>query len=406
MVTLTVSAVTKRIKSLIEGDEQLSDVILEGEISNFKYHRASGHLYFSLKDEGAVINAVMFRASAQSLTFHPADGMKVLVKGRVSLYEKSGQYQIYVTRMKPAGLGDLHVAFEKMKRRLYEEGLFAPEHKKPIPKYPGTIGVITSKSGAAVRDILNILGRRYPIGKVFLYPALVQGDGAVDSMVEALDYFEREKNADVIILGRGGGSIEDLWAFNEEKLARKVHQMTIPVISAVGHETDTTICDYVADLRAPTPSAAAELAVPDLQKLHQFLMGLNVKLQGALKGKTAHRRQRLERVLSHRAFRAPSTVYDGKRLTLDRVTAALAAAGQRSVDRQKLRVAVLAERIDGRSPLKIMTVGYSILSDGTGKRITSTRQLSVGQSVTLTVTDGTAFCTVDAIGSNEKEGNV
>lgn len=404
-MTLTVSDVTRRIKSLIEGDQQLSDVILEGEISNFKYHRATGHLYFSLKDEGAVINAVMFRSSAQSLGFQPADGMKVLAKGRISLYEKSGQYQIYVTRMKPAGLGDLHVAFEKMKRRLYEEGLFAPEHKKPLPKYPRSIGVITSKSGAAVQDILNILGRRYPIGQVLLYPALVQGEGAVDSMVRALDYFDREKNVDVILLGRGGGSIEDLWAFNEEKLARRVYNMTIPVISAVGHETDTTICDYVADLRAPTPSAAAELAVPDLQKLYQSLTLLTGKLQNALLNKTAHRRQRLSRVLSHRAFRAPDTVFATKRMTLDRAASAVVSAGQRAVDRQKLRIAVLAERIDGRSPLKIMTAGYSILQDETGKRITSTRALSVGQTVTVTVTDGRAQCTVDTVTISEKEGN-
>ena len=396
-MNLTVTALTKHIKSLIEGDATLSDVIVEGEISNFKFHRATGHLYFSLKDEGAVINAVMFRSSAQSLTFTPADGKKVLVKGRVSLYEKSGQYQIYVTRMKEAGLGDLHVAFEQMKRRLYDEGLFAPEHKKPLPKYPKSIGVITSKSGAAVRDILNILGRRYPIGQVLLYPALVQGDGAVDSMIEALDYFDREKNVDVILLGRGGGSIEDLWAFNEEKLARRVHEMTIPVISAVGHETDTTICDFVADLRAPTPSAAAELAVPDLQKLRVSLPSLTVRLQGALQNKTVSRRQRLSRLLSRRAFVSPEDVFNAKRVTLDRTVQALVSAGQRSIDRRKMRVAVLAERIDGRSPIKIMTAGYSIALSEEGRRIGSIRNLSKGQKITLTMTDGTADCRVEDV---------
>ncbi len=401
-MTLTVSAVTKHIKSLIEGDGMLSGVIVEGEISNFKFHRATGHLYFSLKDEGAVIAAVMFRGATATLNFEPKDGMKVLVKGRISLYEKSGQYQVYVERMKQAGLGDLHVAFEKMKRRLYDEGLFDAEHKKPLPRYPRCIGVITSKSGAAVRDVLNILGRRYPIGQVLLYPALVQGEGAVDSMVQALDYFEREQNVDVIILGRGGGSIEDLWAFNEEKLARKVYAMTVPVISAVGHETDTTICDYVADKRAPTPSAAAELAVPDLTQFRLSLTALTGKLQRTLQSKIQQRRQRMERILSHRAFRAPETVFDGKRLCLDRAVTALSTAGQRAVDKQKLRVAVLAERIDGRSPMKIMTAGYSIVSDESGKRITKVKQLSVGQTVTLTVTDGTASCTVDAVGQDKQ----
>ena len=214
-MALSVTALTKYIKTLIESDENLSNVIVEGEISNFTLHRASGHMYFSLKDDGAVINAVMFRSSAQALDFVPKNGLKVLVKGRISLYEKSGQYQIYVARMKEAGLGDLHVAFEKLKVKLYEEGLFAAEHKLSLPQFPQTIGVITSKSGAAVKDILNILSRRYPVGRVILYPVLVQGDGAVDSMVTALDYFETGKNVDVIIIGRGGGSIEDLWAFNE-----------------------------------------------------------------------------------------------------------------------------------------------------------------------------------------------
>lgn len=399
-MTLTVSAVTKYIKSLIEGDESLSNIIIEGEISNFTYHRASGHLYFSLKDEGAVIGAVMFRSSAQSLDFKPADGMKVLVKGRISLYEKSGQYQIYCTRMKRAGLGDLHIAFEKMKKRLYEEGLFDSAHKRPIPKYPKTIGVITSKSGAAVRDIMNILGRRYPVGKVILYPALVQGDGAVDSMVQALDYFEINRNVDVIIIGRGGGSIEDLWAFNEEKLARRIFEMTIPVISAVGHETDTTICDYVADLRAPTPSAAAELAVPDMGEMRISLAGLEVKLQSSLKGKITHRRQRLDRVLSYRAFARPETVFDSKRIQLDRAVTRLSSSAKESLNRSRMRIAVLAERIDGRSPIKIMTSGYSIVSGSNGKRITSIRNLEKGQKVRLTLTDGNAKCSVDEISAD------
>ena len=399
-MALSVTALTKYIKTLIESDENLSNVIVEGEISNFTLHRASGHMYFSLKDDGAVINAVMFRSSAQALDFVPKNGLKVLVKGRISLYEKSGQYQIYVARMKEAGLGDLHVAFEKLKVKLYEEGLFAAEHKLSLPQFPQTIGVITSKSGAAVKDILNILSRRYPVGRVILYPVLVQGDGAVDSMVTALDYFETGKNVDVIIIGRGGGSIEDLWAFNEEKLARKIYAMTIPVISAVGHETDTTICDYVADLRAPTPSAAAELAVPDLSEIGIALNTRLAKLQATLKSKTAQRRDRLERLLKRRPFISPESMFDQKRISLDKAVSALAAAGSRSVNDKKLRLAVLAERIDAKSPIKLFTAGYSIAALKSGKKITSVGDIAVGDDFTLTVKDGTAGCRVESIITN------
>jgi len=400
-VTLTVSALTKQIKSLLEGDASLADVTVEGEISNFKAHPATGHLYFSLKDEGAVLNAVMFRSSAQSLSFVPANGAKVLAHGRISLYEKSGQYQIYVTSMKQAGLGDLYVAYEKLKRRLYEEGLFAAEHKKPLPKFPKTIGIITAKSGAAVRDMINILGRRYPIGKVLLYPVLVQGDGAADSMIAALDYFEREKNVDVILLGRGGGSLEDLWAFNEEKLARRVYEMSIPVISAVGHETDTTICDYVASLRAPTPSAAAELAVPDLQKYRADLPLRALRLRDTLQHKATSRRQQLNRVLARRAYSAPSDVFNAKRVTLDRAAQAFVSAARQSLEKQKYRIAVLGGKIDGCSPVKIMTAGYAVAFSEAGKRVGSVGDLSVGQKVSLTLADGAADCRVEAVYGKE-----
>lgn len=404
-MTLTVSAVTKYIKALIEGDANLSNVIIEGEISNLKLHRASGHLYFSLKDEGAVISAVMFRSAASGLGFKPEDGMKVLAKGRISLYEKSGQYQIYVTAMKPAGLGDLHVAFEKMKRKLWEEGLFDPAAKKPLPEYPSRIGVITSRSGAAVRDILNIIGRRYPLAEVLLYPVLVQGDGAVDSMVEALDYFDRERNADVIIIGRGGGSIEDLWAFNEEKLARRLYALTIPVISAVGHETDTTICDYVADLRAPTPSAAAELAVPDAGEIKASLLTLEGKLCSALRAKIVHQRKRLDVILGSRAFRRTEDFFDRRRLMLDRVISGISGAGQKRISREKLRLAVLAERIDGRSPIKIMSAGYGLIRNESGERIRSVCEMREGLKISVLVADGEASCTVDGITQHVRDGN-
>ena len=263
MNVLSVSQITGYLKSLLEGDPNLNPVFISGEISNFTDHYRSGHLYFSLKDEKAVLKAVMFSSSARRLRFRPSDGMKVLCRGRISLYEASGQYQLYVDDMQPDGLGTLNLAYEQLKTRLEKEGLFDAARKRPIPRYPRRVGVITSPTGAAVRDICQILGRRWPMAEIVFCPVLVQGEEAAPQLVEALARMNRVDGVDTIIIGRGGGSLEDLWAFNEESVARAVAASKIPVISAVGHETDFTICDFVADLRAPTPSAAAELAVPD-----------------------------------------------------------------------------------------------------------------------------------------------
>ena len=262
----TVSELNNYIKSIFENNRTLSSVMVRGEISNFTNHR-SGHLYFSLKDADGQIRSVMFRSRAMGLKFMPESGMKVIVHGSVTVYPRDGSYQLYVSSMQPDGVGALYLAYEQLKERLFQEGLFDEIYKKPIPAFPKRIGVITSPTGAAVRDIINVTGRRYPCADIYVYPALVQGDGAENSLIKALDYFDSSCLCDVIILGRGGGSIEDLWAFNSEALARRIFEARVPIISAVGHETDFTICDFVADMRAPTPSAAAEIAVPETHEL-------------------------------------------------------------------------------------------------------------------------------------------
>ncbi|MBQ7792005.1 MAG: exodeoxyribonuclease VII large subunit, partial [Clostridia bacterium] len=294
MDVLTITELNLYIKGLIEGDRILSGVTVKGEISNFKHH-SSGHMYLSLKDDGGVIRAVMFRYSAQKLRFRPENGMQVVVSGKVSVYERDGQYQIYIEEMMPDGVGALYVAYEQLKAQLEAEGLFSPEYKKPIPRYPETVGIVTSPTGAAIRDILNILKRRFPYTRVYLYPALVQGEGAAESIVKGLRFFDGK--VDTVITGRGGGSIEDLWAFNEEMVARQIFAMKTPVISAVGHETDFTIADFVADRRVPTPSAAAEISVPSAAELQRFLKIVDGRLDAALHTKLGACRKELKLLL-------------------------------------------------------------------------------------------------------------
>ena len=289
---LTVTELNSYIKRIFDSDRLLGAITVKGEISNLTNHR-SGHIYFSLKDEGGQVKAVMFRSYAEKLKFMPEDGMKVIVRCSVSVYPQSGIYQLYVTSMQPDGIGALYLAYEQLKARLEAEGLFSSEFKKEIPAIPERIGVITSPTGAAVRDIINVIGRRFPLAKIYLYPSLVQGDGADGNLIAALDYFDKTKLVDVIIIGRGGGSIEDLWAFNSEWLARKIFECSIPVISAVGHETDFTICDFVSDLRAPTPSAAAELAVPDIRELFLRIDTAAERCAGALIRKIERAEDRL-----------------------------------------------------------------------------------------------------------------
>ena len=359
----SVAQLTGYIKDLIEEDGYLQNVTVKGEISNFIAHR-SGHWYFTLKDENSQIKAVMFRGSNMRVNFKPEDGHKVVLQGKVSVYEGRGEYQIYATAMKRDGLGDLYVAFEEMKNRLAAEGLFDMRYKKPLPAFPTKIGVITSANGAAVRDIKNIATRRCPSVQLVLYPALVQGAGTEESLIKALDYFENEYKVDAIIIGRGGGSIEDLWGFNGERLARKIFSMQTPVVSAVGHETDFTICDFVADLRAPTPSAAAELTVPDINDILQDLDRRYDRLT-----------ERMEDILADEKERLEEYVDTFKKTGLEQ----LRFKGE--------QLKGLVGKIETLNPLSVLTRGYSVASKE-GKTVKSIGDVSVGEQLEVRFADG------------------
>ena len=391
---LTVKQLNFYVKSLIEGDSRLNAVMVSGEISNFKNHYSSGHLYFTLKDNDATIRCVMFKGYAQYVKFNVTDGLKVILKGRVSLYEKDGQYQFYAEEMHEAGLGDVTLRFNQIKEKLQKEGLFDTDTKRKLPKFPKNIAVVTSETGAAVRDILNILSRRWPIAQVILCPVSVQGENAVPEMCDALDRLYSLSKADVIIIGRGGGSIEDLWAFNEEKLARKIYESPVPVISAVGHETDFTICDFVADLRAPTPSAAAELCVPDITEINLSLNKYESYLKSHLKNKLSLSIARLEKAEISYFFSKPidSIVFN----RLEKIDA-LYDTLKTNIDKKltdknnSYNNAVL--RLDALSPLKTLSRGFtSVTKDNI--QITSVKQLSKGERINLQFSDGKANCEI------------
>ncbi len=392
---VTISQLNKYVRMLLEGDAKLASIYIGGEISNFTNHYKSGHLYMSLKDEGAVVKAVMFRGSAAKLQFRPENGMKVIVRARVSLYEKDGAFQLYIEEMQPDGVGALQVAYEQLKARLQAEGLFAQERKKPLPRYPGRVGVITSPTGAAVRDILNVLSRRYPLAQVVFTPVLVQGEGAPPQLVKALEEMNARRAADVIILGRGGGSIEELWAFNDERVARAVAASRIPVISAVGHETDFTICDFAADLRAPTPSAAAELAVPDTAALLQRLSQLHTLSERALRSRLRAEQDRLAGIRSKRCLASPLFYVEEQAMRLDYVTRAFAGAAQVGVSRADRRLAALAGKLDALSPLKVLGRGYSIVYKEDNRVAASVSDVGPGEKLTVRLSDGTVKCTAD-----------
>lgn len=396
-LVLSVSQLNRYVKSRMDADENLYNVFLVGEISNFTDHYKTGHYYFSLKDENAQIKAVMFRQNAIKLKFRPENGLKVIVRGRVSLYEAAGSYQVFADDMQPDGVGALNLAFEQLKERLEKEGLFEAAHKKPIPRYPKRIGVITSETGAAVQDILQILGRRFPYAEVVLAPVLVQGDGAPAQMVEALDTLNTLHNIDVIIIGRGGGSAEDLWAFNDERLAYAVYRSKIPVISAVGHETDFTICDFVADLRAPTPSAAAELAVPDQSELRAELYGMLYRLQQSVTTGVRERRLQLERLLQKSTLANPQTFFDTKRMHLLAQTTQFAHFENDILHRARVRLQENAAKLQALSPLAVLARGYSVTMQTDGTVITSTEQISVNDNVNIQFQNGKAVCTVKEI---------
>ena len=396
-LVLSVSQLNRYVKSRMDADENLFNVFLAGEISNFTDHYKTGHFYFSLKDEEAQIKAVMFRQNALKVKFRPENGLRVIVRGRVSLYEAAGSYQVFVDDMQPDGVGALNLAFEQLKERLEREGLFDAAHKKPLPRFPERIGVITSETGAAVQDILNILGRRFPYAQVVLAPVLVQGEGAPAQLIDALQSFNAFKNVDVIILGRGGGSAEDLWAFNDERLAYAVYRSQIPVISAVGHETDFTICDFVADLRAPTPSAAAELAVPDQIQLRAEIHTLLSRMQRTVTNNLHEQRLRLEQSTQKSVLKNPNLYFDTKRMQLLAVSTQFDALEKTILHRARIRLQENAAKLQALSPLSVLARGYSVTTLADGTVVHSANQLSENTEITVQLADGKAACTVKEI---------
>ncbi len=397
MSVITVSALNRYVKMLLEQDERLSPVMVSGEISNFVNHYKSGHLYFSLKDENALVKAVMFRTYASRLKFVPESGMKVIVRARVSLYEKDGSFQLYVEDMQPDGVGALQMAYEQLKKKLEAEGLFDTARKQPLPRYPMRVGVITSPTGAAVRDILNVLGRRFPLAKVMFIPVLVQGDGAPPQLVAALQKMNTENAADVIIIGRGGGSLEELWAFNTEPVCRAVAASRIPVISAVGHETDFTLCDFAADMRAPTPSAAAELAVPDCDDLMREIKQKAARLQVAMSGGMLTRKAAFEQLRSKRALSSPMFYIEQTAMRLDYLTRAFAAKAETALSVARNRLSANAAALDAMSPLKVLSRGYVITQDDKGEVVTTASSVQKGDNLSLYMQDGTVQCTVNQV---------
>ena len=389
----TVSQVNQYIKTLLDRDRELTALYVRGEISNYKAY-PSGHHYFSLKDGEGAIRCVMFKREAMSLRFRPENGMKVIAFGRVAVFPRDGQYQLYCTSLTPEGVGDLHLAFEQLKQKLYAEGLFDPAHKKPIPKFPKRIALITSSAGAAVRDMLRILGARWPMAEVFLLPVRVQGAEAPGEICAAIAWANQHQVADLIITGRGGGSMEDLWAFNDENVARTIYHSAIPVISAVGHEPDVTIADFVADLRAATPSNAAELAVPDQNEVAVWLHQMEGRLAQAMGRKLESARKDLDRAARCRALQDPMNYVDDKRMVLDYQREKLAAGLNAALNRERQRFGQLASKLDALSPLKVLGRGYAIPRKADGGVVRSVTDVAPGDPLKLRVADGEISCQV------------
>ncbi len=396
-LVLSVSQLNRYIKMNFDADENLANIFISGEISNFTNHYRTGHLYFTLKDDSAAVRAVMFNSSAKRLKFMPEDGMKVIARGRVSVYEASGQYQLYVDDMQPDGVGALNLAYEQLKEKLQKEGLFSELHKKPLPPYPEKVGVITSPTGAAVRDIINVLGRRFPYAEIVFCPVLVQGEGAHLQLTDAVNLFNSEGAADVIIIGRGGGSIEDLWEFNDEGLARAVYNSEIPVISAVGHETDFTICDFVADMRAPTPSAAAELAVPDANELQYALSALKNRMFLNVSSGIADRRSRLEYLTSKGALKSPDEMLSNRSQRLDAAFSKMMSSYENRIGGKKVEFISAATALSKLDPMSVLMRGFAFVSDKSGKNVYSSQALAKGDKINVRFHDGSAVCEVKEI---------
>lgn len=389
---ISVTALNQYVKGLLDRDRLLSQVLVRSEISNYKVY-PSGHHYFSLKDAESSIRCVMFRREAASLRFRPENGMKVVVSGRVSVFPRDGVYQLYCNHMMPDGVGELAFAFERLKERLHREGLFDPARKKPLPAYPHTIALVTSPAGAAVRDMIRILGARWPMAKVLVVPVRVQGEGAAQEIVQALDLVNACRMAEVIITGRGGGSMEDLWAFNEETVARAIARSEIPVISAVGHEPDVTIADFVADLRASTPSNGAERAVPHQGEVRDTLAHWDARLQRAMDQTLQRRREQLDRARSSPFLQSPLRSIQEKRLLLDYQQQRLVHGMERQVQASRERAGRLAAALEALSPLRVLGRGYSIAQKEDGTVLSSIEQVTAGKGLSLRLADGLVTCT-------------
>ena len=390
---LSITQLTEYIRGRLDNDPFLGQVAVRGEISNYKVY-PSGHHYFTLKDEGAALKCVMFKGSAMRLRFRPDNGMKVIAMGKVTVYPRDGAYQLYCAAMAMDGVGDLYAAFEQLKKKLAAQGLFDPAHKKPLPKCPGTIGIVTSSAGAAVHDMLRILRKRYPLTKVRLLPVRVQGAEAPGEIAAAIRYANRYRLADLLIVGRGGGSIEDLWAFNDELVAHAIYESEIPVISAVGHEPDVTISDYVADLRAATPSNAAELAVPDQDALRQNLDAMSSAMVSALSRQLKAAQQHLNVLSRSPALRSPTGYIEQREKSLELLKNRLIAAQNQSITRKNQRYIAAVSKLDAMSPLKVLTRGYSMAQTEAGEVLRSVRQVELGERVSVLLSDGKLSATV------------
>ena len=398
---LSISQLNEYIRGKLDNDTLLNGVAVRGEISNYKMY-PSGHHYFTLKDENSQLKCVMFKGNAMRLRFRPDNGVKVIAMGKISVYPRDGVYQLYCTSMAMDGIGDLYAAFEQLKAKLAAQGLFDPAHKKPIPKYPGTIGIITSSAGAAIHDMLRILRKRYPLTQVRLLPVRVQGAEAPGEIAAAIRYANYYRLADLLIVGRGGGSIEDLWAFNDEQVAYAIYESHIPVISAVGHEPDVTISDFVADLRAATPSNAAELAVQDRQALEQNLDAMNAAMATALSRQLRAARQHLDVLSKSAALQSPMGYLQQRQKSLQMLQNRLVAAENQCISRNNQRYIALTAKLDAMSPLKVLTRGYAMAQTEGGEVVRSVSQVSPGDQINVSFSDGSLLATVTVVKENGK----
>lgn len=400
---LTVSQLNDYVKGMIDASTFLSRVHIKGEITNFTNHYKTGHFYFTLKDDRSLLKVVMFASNAAKIRFVPENNMEVLVTGRISVFPRDGIYQLYAESMEPLGKGALYAAFEQMKARLEAKGYFDAAHKKRLPPFPKKIGIITSPIGAAVADMKNILSRRYPIAEIYIYPALVQGEGAPEDLCRGLEYFDARGDIDVIIIGRGGGSLEDLWAFNDERLARAVYFCGTPVISAVGHETDFTICDFVADLRAPTPSAAAELAVPEKTELLSALDAFGARLQNAALRSVERKRVLLDTLSVKKCFTSPRYMTDRLNEELALLDRHISVSMEHRLTSEKQSLGAISARLAALNPMNVLARGYAAVFDTDKNVIDSVKKVSEKQKLTLMLADGSLDVTVDAVAQKSEE---